>query len=187
MGFSKQDYEPAVAVEVRHNWHPGAAFVFHFPKVLPQSALDAEASFLALKPEEDKDAVRRGLINLVAEMVTHEPEGFDDFPGAAEVAALSRAQTQLLGPVKERDRRTLEEVVRDTQANLDEVRRSPLAERFRVYFDDSERPELEQIVSGAWAAYKQGARPTALLKRIQNSRAGSGRPSGVSGETPPVV
>ena len=57
MGFSKQAYEPEVAVEVRHSWYPGEAFIFYFPKVLPQSALDAEAAFLGLKQDEEKDTL----------------------------------------------------------------------------------------------------------------------------------
>lgn len=158
MGFSKQGYEPEVAVEVRHNWHPGSVFVFYFPKVLPQAALDAEASFLGLNQDGDKDAVRTSLIDPLAEMATREPEGFDDFPCLTDVA-------RAVGTVSI----------------------APLAERFRNYFDEPDKPELEQIVSGAWAAYKQGARPQAFLKRLQADSAGGGQPSGVSREAPSVV
>lgn|GEM_PF-4802382 len=57
-----------------------------------------------------------------------------------------------------------------------------LQDRVRDYFDDATKPELEQIVSAAWAAYKQGARPVGYLKSAQDRRAGGGDVSGVSVE-----
>lgn len=46
-----------------------------------------------------------------------------------------------------------------------------VADRARGYFDDPSKPELEQIVSAAWAAYKQGARPVGYLKSCADYRA----------------
>lgn len=79
MGFSKNKNTKGLAIKVTHPWHPGAEFIFHFPKRLPQSALDAEKGFVGLKDDEREDAARLALIGVVAEMVTREPEGFDDF------------------------------------------------------------------------------------------------------------
>lgn len=80
MAFSKATYEPEIRIEVRHAWHPDSVFAFYFPKRLPQVAADAEARFLGLEEAARADEHRRALIEAVAEMLTREPEGFDDFP-----------------------------------------------------------------------------------------------------------
>lgn len=141
MAFSKQGNSKEVSVEVTHRWHPGALFVFHFPKRLPQSALDAEKSFLGLKDDERAEAHRAALVNTVAEMVTREPEGFDDFP-----------ETVCVGP--------------GTAAVSKNV-----ADRVRVYFDDPEQPELEAIIVSAWRAYRAAAIPAAYTKSAEGRSA----------------
>lgn len=80
MGFSKENYEPEISIEVTHPWHPGDKYIFHLPKTMPQAATDAEATFLGLTDEARPDEHRLHLIATLAEMVTREPEGFDDFP-----------------------------------------------------------------------------------------------------------
>ncbi|MGI8997542.1 MAG: hypothetical protein ACR2GW_12830 [Pyrinomonadaceae bacterium] len=80
MGFSKQDYSPEIAINVTHPWHPGETFTFHFPKALPQAALDAERQFLGLPDAAREGAHRQALIGVVAEMLLRAPEGFADFP-----------------------------------------------------------------------------------------------------------
>ncbi len=47
-----------------------------------------------------------------------------------------------------------------------------LAERFRAYFDDPSQAELEQIVVGAWRAYRASAMPSAYPKSFQADGAG---------------
>ncbi|HLM58175.1 MAG TPA: hypothetical protein VK422_18880 [Pyrinomonadaceae bacterium] len=151
MPFSKTKYDPTVAIVVHHKWYPGDAFTFYFPKVLPQSALDAERVFVGLKEDEGAESFRKALVNVVAEMAAEEPEGFDDFP-----------------------RLTKEERAQGT-VNID-----PLPERMRAYFDDASKPELEAILSGAWRAYRASQVPSAYTKSVQGHGAGGGQPSGVS-------
>src|ERR1700759_3705513 len=80
MGFSKANYRDRFDVVVLHPQHPGDSYVFTFPKKLPQAALDAEKAFLALGDAATADDWRKALINVIAEMMTRDPEGFDDFP-----------------------------------------------------------------------------------------------------------
>ncbi len=141
MGFSKERYEPEVSIEVRHVWHPGTAFVFHFPKVLPQAALEAQKTFLGLSQEETEEALRLALINVVAEMVTRLPEGFDDLT-QGDKATVSLAM--------------------------------------RAYFNDPTKPELAQIITAAWGAYKAAANPAAYLKSFPDHLSGSSQPASVS-------
>lgn len=147
MGFRKGASPPDVQIVVEHKWHPGTQFVFTFPKVLPQAAADAERAFIALKDEERADAYRRALVGVVAEMVTAEPEGFDDFPTGNVTGSL--------------------------------------ADRMRGYFDDPDRPELEQIIVGAWRAYKAAAVTAAYVKSLSVGGAPGSQPSGVPGATAP--
>jgi hypothetical protein len=79
MGFTKSTSQKEIAIKLTHPWYPGAEFTFHFPKRLPESALNAEKQFLGLKDDEREEQYRKGIINVVAEMVVREPEGFDDF------------------------------------------------------------------------------------------------------------
>ncbi len=83
MGFIKSTNEPDITIVVTHPWHEGDVYSFTFPKRLPQAAVDAEKRFLGLKDEARPDESRRALIETLAEMVTREPEGFDDFPSSA--------------------------------------------------------------------------------------------------------
>lgn len=83
MGFTKTDYAPEIAIEVRHQWHPDVTFTFHFPKVLPQAAVEAEREFLGLSDAEREAESRHALINIIAQMLVREPEGFDDFPSSS--------------------------------------------------------------------------------------------------------
>jgi hypothetical protein len=87
MPFSKTNYSPEIEIVATHRWYPGDKFVFTLPKVLPESALDAEAGFLGLNGTERDDQARRALISVVAQMVTKEPEGFEDFPQDARPLA----------------------------------------------------------------------------------------------------
>lgn len=80
MGFDKSTYQTEVNAVVTHQWHPGKEFIFTFPKLLPQAALDAEKTFLGLPDGERAEAARLALIGMLAEMVTKEPRGFDNFP-----------------------------------------------------------------------------------------------------------
>lgn len=84
MGFSKKNNAPEIAIVAHHRWHPAAEFIFHFPKRMPQPALDADARFAGLKDEEREREGRRALVETVAQMVSREPEGFDDFPVGGE-------------------------------------------------------------------------------------------------------
>lgn len=141
MGFSKVKNSKEVSIAVSHAWHPGAKFVFHFPKTLPQSAVEAEKTFLGLKEDERAEAHREALINAVGEMVTRAPEGFDDFP-----------ETVTLGP---------------GSAGVS----SKLSHRVCFYFDDPEQPELEAIIVSAWRAYRAASLPSAYLKSAEDRSA----------------
>lgn len=177
MGFSKKTSQPEIAISVTHPWHPGTQFVFHFPKQLPESAVEAEKTFLGLKDTERAGEHRKALVNVVAQMVTAEPEGFDDFPGAAEIAELKAVRARLEGDeLKEGEREQLEERVRSLEGALDTARQTPLAKRMRDYFDDETQPELEAIIAGVWRAYKAAAIPAAYIK----SPGDSGAPGAVS-------
>jgi len=79
--FTKKGYSPSVVVGVRHDWHEGE-FRFHFAKVLPAAALEAEKVYFGLTEPEQADAARKALVNVVALMSTREPEGFVDLPGS---------------------------------------------------------------------------------------------------------
>lgn len=150
MGFSKKSYSPVIEIEVLHPYYPGEVFIFTFPKVLPQSALDAEKSYLGLPDTEQPEALRKGLIGVVAEMVTLPPTGFDDFPD------LNPGELQ-------------------TGSTKVALRRAVLD-----YFDDPEKPELEQIISGAWRAYKTAAIPAAYLKSVSGNGSGDRHAASVS-------
>lgn len=176
MPFSKQKSGPEVSFELRHPWHPGTVFVFTFPKELPQAALDKEKHFIGLADDERKDAVRVALIETVGAMVSQEPEGFEGFPGAEQVAALKVAQEKLTHDLKEDVRRQIQREVERLNGELEAARATPLAERFKEYFDDPAHPELESLVTGAWRAYRAASLPAAYLK----SREGSGAAGRVS-------
>jgi hypothetical protein len=96
--FSKKNYEPEVAVVVRHAWYPDSPFTFFFPKVLPQAALDAEKTYFGLTDAEGKDASRVALINVVAEMSTRAPQGFDDTNGVASLPLADAIRTYFDDP-----------------------------------------------------------------------------------------
>jgi hypothetical protein len=85
VGFTKKENPPEISIEVRHPWHPGSVFIFHFPKKLHQLALDAEQRFLGLTDDARPDEHRKAIIDTIAEMVIREPEGFDDFPDVNHV------------------------------------------------------------------------------------------------------
>lgn len=176
MGFSKQSYDPVVSVEVHHAWYPREVFTFIFPKQLPQAALDREQSFFGLKDDARKDAHRVALVDMVAEMVESEPEGFEDFPGSAEVKAIRELRARLEESLKEKDRREVEAQIRSAESLLEVARRVTLSARFREYFDDPARPELEALVASAWRAYRAASLPAAYLK----SREGNGAASRLS-------
>lgn len=76
MGFSKSNKEPDVSIVVNYF---GDTYELTFPKKLPQAALDAEQQFLGLKDDERGEKSREALVNLIAEMVTRPPKGFEDF------------------------------------------------------------------------------------------------------------
>lgn len=176
MGFKKKDSQTEVGISVTHAWHPGTKFVFYFPKRLPEAAVEAEQTYLGLKDSERPDEHRLALINVVAEMAASEPEGFDDFPGAEEIAGLKAARTQLeaedVTKAERQDaRQEIERRVGELERALAAVRQTPLAERMRVYFDDTTQPELETILSGAWRAYKVAAIPAAYIKSPEDSGA----------------
>ncbi|MET0646380.1 MAG: hypothetical protein ABW208_07140 [Pyrinomonadaceae bacterium] len=172
MGFNKQTSQPAVGIIVKHSWHPGAAFVFYFPKRLPETALNAEQTYLGLQDSERPDEYRLALINVVAEMASSEPEEFDDFPGAAEIAGIKKARTQLKAEgLKDKEREEIEGRVEELERSLAVVRQVPLAKRMRDYFDDPTQPELEMILAGAWRAYKAAVIPAAYIKSPEDSGA----------------
>lgn len=169
MGFNKQKNSKEIAISVTHPWHPGAQFVFHFPKALPQSALDAEAKFLGLKDAERPEEYRKHLIDTVAEMVTQEPEGFDDFPGASERDELEALRDAESAPGAKPDSRRATGIS-VLEATLDRIREKPLQARMREYFDDQSQPELESIIVSAWRAYRAAAMPAAYLKSGKDRR-----------------
>ena len=176
MGFTKKDSQQEVGIAVTHAWHRGTQFFFYFPKRLPEAAVEAEQTYLGLKDSERPDEYRLALINVVAEMASEEPEGFDDFPGAAEIASLKAARAQLeeedLTKAARQDaRQEIERRIEELERALAAVRQTPLAERMRVYFDDTTQPELEAILSGAWRAYKVAAIPAAYVKSPEDSGA----------------
>lgn len=178
MGFSKKENSKEIAIKVKHPWHPDSAFIFYFPKQLPETALAAERNFVGLKDDEREDAARLAMIGVVAEMVLREPEGFDDFPGAAEVAELKAVCARLEGEELEADERArLEERQRGLEEALARVRETPLAKRMCDYFDDPAQPELEQIIVSVWRGYKAAAIPAAYLFRPADSGAAGGLPS----------
>ena len=93
MAFSKKNNSTEVAIEVTHKWYPDTQFVFHFPKRLPQAAAEAEARFVGMKDGERGDEYRRNLIEVVAQMLLREPEGFDDFPAEESRPLSERARS----------------------------------------------------------------------------------------------
>jgi hypothetical protein len=98
VGFKKEGYEPEVAVVVCHAWYPDSPFTFFFPKVLPQAALDAEKTYFGLTDAEGKDASRLALINVVAELSTRAPEGFDDASGTGASSLADAIRTYFDDP-----------------------------------------------------------------------------------------
>ncbi|MDQ3649694.1 MAG: hypothetical protein M3458_05315 [Acidobacteriota bacterium] len=188
MGFTKKTNSNEIAIEVTHQWHPGQAFTFYFPKQLPQRALDAERDFLGLKETERADEYRLKLISLIAEMAQREPSGFEDFPGAAQIAALRELdeRRQAKG-IKTRDQGSLLAEIEKLDSELSEIRRVSLPQRIREYFDDTTQPELEQIIIAAWRAYKGGALPSAYLKSVSRNGGGSGDVLRVPPEAEPAV
>lgn len=182
MGFTKKGAQTEVGIIVKHAWHPGTQFVFFFPKRLPQAALDAEQTYLGLKDSECSDEYRLALINVVAEMASSELEGFDDFPGAAEIAGLKDARAQLeAGGLEEDARGEIERRIGELERSLAVVRETPLAKRMRDYFDDTTQPELEFLLAGAWRAYKAAAIPAAYIKSPEDSGAQGALPLQAAG------
>jgi hypothetical protein len=80
MGFSKKDYSPEVAIVINHPYYPETPFVFHFQKLMPKGADDALNALINLKEDERKEGYRSAWLNIVSELATKAPEGFDDFP-----------------------------------------------------------------------------------------------------------
>lgn len=150
MPFSKATNEPDIRIEVKHSWHPGVVFAFTFPKRLTQLAADAEARFLGLKEDAREDEHRLALIQTVAEMVTKEPEGFDDFPIDEKLPPGGAPRS--------------------------------LSVRFRDYFDEPSQVELEQILIGAWRAYRASSVPSAYMKSDKDTRARDGQSSGATAQ-----
>jgi hypothetical protein len=182
MGFTKQGSQPEVGFAVRHAWHPGTQFVFYFPKRLPQAALDAEQTYFGVKDSERPDEHRLALIKVVAEMASSEPEGFDDFPGAAEIAGLKDARAQLEAEgLTEAARGEIKRRAGEMENTLAAVRQVSLAKRMRDYFDDFTQPELEMILSGAWRAYKAAEIPAAYIKSPEDSVAPGALPLQAAG------
>jgi hypothetical protein len=87
MGFSKADKQQQVSIVVNYF---GDSYEFTFLKQLPQSALDAEQSYIGMKDNERPEKYREALVNLVAEMVTQPPTGFDDFPKVEKIPLTDR-------------------------------------------------------------------------------------------------
>lgn len=87
MGFNKSNNSKSIAVMVEHPWYPDGKFVFHLAKRLSEDALHAQALFVGLDEKDRSDEHRDALIRVVARMSEKEPEGFEDFPRSAPVAA----------------------------------------------------------------------------------------------------
>lgn len=155
MGFSKTKYEPTIRIEVLHQWHPDTIFAFTFPKRMPQTAAEAETRYLGINDEMRKDESRKALIESVAALIISEPEGFDDFPRLTE---------------------------KDRAAEMVNIK--PLAERMREYFDEPDKPELEEILSAAYRAYRLTAMSSAYPKSLQAGSAGDGELSRSTAQAP---
>jgi hypothetical protein len=107
-------------------------------------------------------------------MATEEPEGFEDFPGAAQVKALREARDELARPgIKEDEARAQRDIISGQRAQLNNIRATPLAERMRVYFDEPDKPEFEAILLSVWRGYKAAAVPAAYIKSLPRDDAGS--------------
>ncbi len=139
-----------------------------------RARLDAEKAFLGLKDTETADAYRLALINVVAEMVTREPLGFDDLPGSLLAAEFEALSESLSAPeLEEATRGEITGRLDERQRALAEVRRTPLAERVRLYFDEPQKPEFEAILLSVWRAYKATAIPSAYIKSLPRHGEGS--------------
>ena len=191
MGFSKVTNAKEVSIVVTHPMHAGDRYVFTFSKLLPQAALDAQGRFLGLPDTARAEEWRTALVATVAEMVIREPEGFDDFPGAEQLLRVAELNAQLDAPAGSRPKAFEPDAARAEiearERELADIRRRPLAERMRVYFDDPEQPELEAIIVQAWKEYKAAAVPAAYVKSPEDSDAPSGESSGVPATAPSVV
>lgn len=78
--FTKGTRPPYVEIGVKLATYADTDFVFTFPKRLSQRAEDEQRKFLLMESGRDPNDYRLQLINMVAEMLYREPEGFDDFP-----------------------------------------------------------------------------------------------------------
>jgi hypothetical protein len=156
MGFRKGASPKEVAVTVPAPWKGDGEFTFYFARRPSNEALQTSDRLIGLLGDERREERRKALVQVVAELSTREPEGFDDFPRETEA-----------------------------HRNAVTFGTNPLGERIVEYFDDPEEPDLERIIAAAWNFYIVEASPRAYLKSGANFGAGGSQPSGVSDEAAP--
>lgn len=173
-GFSKTEYSPDFSVLVIHPLQPGARFIFDFPKRLPERVLEIEKQFNGSPDKDDAEVARKATVEMVSALITTEPQGFKDFPGAAEVAAIreKRAELEKWEASEKQDPVEIERLGREIgelDSKLARIRETPLADRALAYFDDPDFVELEGILASAFYQYKVAALPNSFLAPQRDS------------------